>query len=223
MVGSAIELTNTDTLDFDKVGGLIPAVVQHAETGVVLMLGYMNRDALIATLARRRVVFLSRSKLRLWEKGESSGHFLELEEIRADCDRDTLLVRARPRGPVCHLGRDSCFGDREAPALESRSLAFLRTLEEIVANRIATKPEGSYTAALFLAGRARIAQKLGEEGLEVALAAVGGSDEAVVDEAADLVYHLLVLLQARGLRLDEVVSALRNRHQPRVAESESTA
>ena len=221
MVGRAMELMHVDTLDFDKSGGLIPAVVQHADTGAVLMLGYMNREALIATLARRRVVFLSRSKLRLWEKGETSGHFLELEEIRADCDRDALLVRARPHGPVCHLGTGSCFGDADARTIESRSFAFLATLEDIVGDRMANKPAGSYTAALFLAGRARIAQKLGEEGLEVALAAVGGSDEAVVDEAADLVYHLLVLLQARGLQLGHVVSKLRERHPP--APSESTA
>lgn len=222
MVGSAIELTNTDTLDFDKGGGLIPAVVQHAETGAVLMLGYMNRDAFIATLARRRVVFLSRSKLRLWEKGESSGHFLELEEIRTDCDRDTLLVRARPRGPVCHLGTESCFGEARA-ATEGDSLAFLRTLEGIVADRMAKAPAGSYTAALFLAGKARIAQKLGEEGLEVALAAVGGTDGEVVGEAADLLYHLLVLLKARGLSLDQVLSELRARHQASTQRSESAA
>lgn len=219
MVRTAIDLTTTDTLDFDKGGGLIPAVVQHAETGGVLMLGYMNRDALIATLTRQQVVFLSRSKRRLWEKGESSGHFLELEEIRADCDRDTLLVRARPRGPVCHLGTESCFGED----IDSGSLAFLRTLEDVIDDRVSQRPEGSYTAKLLSGGRTRIAQKVGEEAVEVALAAMAGTDQEVIDEAGDLFYHLLVLLKARGLKLEQVVSALRNRHQRRVAESDSMA
>jgi len=212
MVAASIDLAAIETLDFAKGDGFIPAVVQHAKTGAVLMVGYMNREALRATFTRRRVVFFSRTKRRLWEKGETSGHFLELEEVRTDCDRDTLLVRALPRGPVCHLGTESCFGDALAPATATHPFAFMATLEEIVGDRITTKPEGSYTAALFLAGRARIAQKLGEESLEVALAAVGGTDEEVVAEAADLVYHLLVLLKARGLKLEQVSQVLEGRH-----------
>ena len=222
MVAASIDLSVLETLDFAKGNGFIPAVVQHAENGTVLMVGYMNREALRATLTRRRVVFFSRTKVRLWEKGESSGHCLDLEEIYTDCDRDTLLVRARPRGPVCHLGTESCFGDPHAPALATHPLAFMATLEEIVGNRITTKPEGSYTAALFLAGRARIAQKLGEESLEVALAAVGGSDEEVVGEAADLVYHLLVLLKARGLKLEQVSKVLEGRHSARMVPTDKS-
>jgi len=211
MVAASIDLSAIETLDFGKGNGFIPAVVQHAESGTVLMVGYMNREALRATFTRRRVVFFSRTKRRLWEKGETSGHFLELEGVRTDCDRDTLLVRARPRGPVCHLGTETCFGEAVA-ATEGHSLAFLRTLENVVADRMAKAPAGSYTAALFLAGKARIAQKLGEEGLEVALAAVGGTDEQVVGEAADLLYHLLVLLKARGLKLEQVSKVLEGRH-----------
>lgn len=222
MVGNGINFTNLDRLDFDKGGGLIPAVVQHAGTGGALMLGYMNREALVVSLAQRRVVFFSRSKGRLWEKGETSGHSLELEEVRTDCDGDALLVRAWPRGPVCHLGTESCFGEAAA-ATERESATFLRTLEDIVTDRMAKAPAGSYTAALFLAGKARIAQKLGEEGLEVALAAVGGSDGEVVGEAADLIYHLLVLLKARGLSLDQVLGELRARHNAGTQSNESAA
>lgn len=218
MVESVVDLAAIETLDFAKGGGFLPAVVQHAEDDRVLMVGYMNREALRATLTRRRVVFFSRSKCRLWEKGETSGNFLELDSLRADCDRDALLVRARPRGPVCHLERASCFGDDESrTATGTRAavspLSFLETLERIVAERVATRPAGSYTATLVLAGKARIAQKLGEEGLEVALAAVAGTDEAVIDEAADLLYHLLVLLEARGLKLARVLEELEVRHR----------
>lgn len=210
MAGNRINLTNLDTLDFEKGGGLLPAVVQHAGRETVLMLGYMNRDALVATLARRRVVFFSRAKGRLWEKGETSGHTLELEDILADCDGDTLLVRAWPRGPVCHLGNGSCFGDRAE--IESDSLAFLTTLEGVIDDRITQRPEGSYTAKLLSAGWMRIAQKVGEEGLEVALATVHGSDADVVEESADLLYHLLVLLRSRGLTLERVLKELEARH-----------
>lgn len=213
MVGNRINFTNLDTLDFEKCGGLLPAVVQHAGREGVLMLGYMNRDALSATLARRRVVFYSRSKRRLWEKGETSGHSLDLEDVRTDCDGDTLLVRAWPRGPVCHLGHDSCFG--EGAEITRDSLAFLRTLEEVIDDRIEERPDGSYTAKLLAAGWTRIAQKVGEEGLEVALATVNGSDADVVDESADLLYHLLVLLRSRGLRLERVLKELEARHAGR--------
>lgn len=202
-----------DTLDFDKAGGLLPAIVQHAHSGAVLMLGYMTREALSETLSRRRVVFFSRSRRRLWEKGETSGNTLRLAAVRTDCDRDALLVTALPAGPVCHLGTPSCFGAEapEAPA----PLAFLGALEAVIAQRIAERPEGSYTARLYAAGPKRIAQKVGEEGLEVALAAVAEPDDKLVGEAADLLYHLLLLLASRGLRLEQVLAELRSRHADR--------
>ncbi len=205
-----LEIADVAGLDFDKTGGLLPAIVQHAESGAVLMLGYMNPEALRETLARRRVVFFSRSRRRLWEKGETSGHTLRLAAVRADCDRDALLVTAVPAGPVCHLGTATCFG-AEPPAPPSR-LAFLGTLEQVIAQRIADRPEGSYTARLHAQGPKRIAQKVGEEGLEVALAAVAETDDKVIAESADLLYHLLLLLGSRGLRLDQVVAELESRH-----------
>jgi phosphoribosyl-ATP pyrophosphohydrolase/phosphoribosyl-AMP cyclohydrolase len=212
MVGNGVNFTNLDRLDFGKGGGLLPAVVQHARSGTVLMVGYMNRDAIVATLTRGRVVFFSRSQGKLWEKGEGSGHSLELEEIRSDCDHDTLLVRAWPKGPVCHLGDSTCFGD--ATDIESDSLAFLTTLEGVIDERFTNRPEGSYTAKLFSAGWTRIGQKVGEEGVEVALAAGGGSDQEVIDEVADLLYHVLVLLRVRGLKLERVLRELEARHTP---------
>lgn len=210
---NTINFTNLDTLDFSKGDGLLPAVVQRAESNALLMLGYMNREALVRTLALRRVVFFSRSKGRLWEKGETSGHFLDLEEIRTDCDRDTLLVRARPRGPVCHLGSGSCFG--EVSSDDSDPVAFLQTLQAVIDDRSARRPDASYTAKLLSKGWARIAQKVGEEGLEVALAGAGGTDAQVIEEVSDLLYHVLVMLKARGLRLEQVIGELRNRHETR--------
>lgn len=221
MVANGVNFTNLNGLDFEKGGGLLPAVVQHAGNDKVLMLGYMNREALVVTLARRRVVFFSRSKRRLWEKGETSGHSLELEEIRMDCDQDTVLVRAWPRGPVCHLGNGSCFGD--AASVESQPVAFLATLERVIDERFANRPEGSYTAKLLSQGWTRIAQKVGEEGVEVALAAARGNDQEVIDEVADLFYHVLVLLKARGLTLERVLKELEARHAPDAASSESVA
>ncbi len=206
----SLELADVDGLDFGKHGGLLPAIVQHAGSGAVLMLGYMNRDALRASLTRRRVVFFSRSRQRLWEKGETSGHVLELAQIRADCDRDALLATAWPRGPVCHLGTSSCFG--EAPRTTAEQLAFLDTLAQVIGERMVARPESSYTARLVAGGAKRVAQKVGEEGLEVALAGAGGSDAEVVAEAADLLYHLLVLLRIRALPLERVVGELRARH-----------
>jgi phosphoribosyl-AMP cyclohydrolase / phosphoribosyl-ATP pyrophosphohydrolase len=210
MVESTVNFANLDTLNFEKGAGLLPAVVQHAESGAVLMLGYMNREALVAALSRRRVAFFSRSKARLWEKGETSGNFLELVQVRADCDRDALLVTAWPRGPVCHLGNGSCFGD--APLKGEEWSGFLATLEQVISERMAKRPEGSYTAELLRSGWRRIAQKVGEEGLEAALAGAGGSDHEVIQEMADLLYHVLVMLKARGLSLEPVLKELRSRH-----------
>jgi len=192
-------------LDWDKGGGLVPAIVQDARNLRVLMLGYMDRAALEATLATRRVTFFSRSKGRLWTKGESSGHFLELVSLDVDCDGDTLLATATPLGPTCHLQRESCFAS--APA------APLAELSALVAHRSVDLPEGSYTTGLFEQGIRRIAQKVGEEGVETALAAVAQDDEALLGEAADLVFHLLVLLRARGLDLADVEARLASRRR----------
>ncbi|THD06542.1 bifunctional phosphoribosyl-AMP cyclohydrolase/phosphoribosyl-ATP diphosphatase HisIE [Metallibacterium scheffleri] len=196
-------------LDWSKGDGLLPAIVQHARDGRVLMLGYMNRAALQVTLDSGKVTFYSRSKQRLWTKGETSGHTLELQALHADCDRDTLLALALPQGPTCHLGSDTCFA-AAAPAL-----AFIGQLDTLIAERERARPQDSYTTRLFEGGVRRIAQKVGEEGVETALAAVAQDDDALLGEAADLVYHLIVLLRARGLGLDDVAATLALRHAGR--------
>lgn len=195
------------TIDWQKLGGLVPAIVQDADSGEVLMLGYMNEAALAATRATGRVTFFSRSKERLWTKGESSGHFLELVELATDCDDDALLVRARPHGPTCHEGTRTCFGEAWRPPL-----AFLGALDRFIAVRERERPEGSYTTRLFAAGTRRIAQKVGEEGVETALAAAGGDRQELIDESADLLYHLIVLLRDAGLSLADVAQRLEARH-----------
>jgi len=195
---------NADRLDWSKGDGLLPVVVQDASNLRVLMLGYMNREALDATLASQRVTFFSRSKQRLWTKGESSGHVLELVSIDVDCDNDTLLVQARPHGPTCHLQRASCF-----PSAPS---AFLSDLDALVEQRERERPADSYTTRLFDAGVRRVAQKVGEEGVETALAAVAQDEAALLGESADLLYHLTVLLRARGLSLADAVEVLKQRH-----------
>jgi phosphoribosyl-ATP pyrophosphohydrolase/phosphoribosyl-AMP cyclohydrolase len=197
-------------LDWSKGDGLLPAIVQHARTGRVLMLGYMNESALRQTLTSGRVVFFSRSRQSMWTKGETSGHFLDVVDVSTDCDSDAILVLADPIGPTCHKGTESCFADA-APAASQR-LAFLALLEQIIAQRIADQPEGSYTAKLFADGPGRIAQKVGEEGVETALAAVTRDDDGLVGECADLLFHLLLLLRSRDLSLERVVEELRNRH-----------
>lgn len=207
--GELITPSNVNTLDFGKGDNLLPAVIQHADTGAVLMVGYMNAEALSETFNRQRVVFFSRSKQRLWMKGETSGHVLDLVDVRTDCDRDALLVTARPHGPVCHVGTSTCFGD---DAAAGDALTFLSKLEGVIEQRVAENPEGSYTARLFAKGPNRIAQKVGEEGLEVALAAVAEGDDKVISESADLLYHLLVLLKSRGVTLARVVKELESRH-----------
>jgi len=194
-------------IDWDKGAGLVPVVVQDAGSAAVLMLGYMNREALQRTLETRRVTFFSRSRQRLWQKGETSGNQLQLRAVRLDCDGDTLLLQAIASGPVCHTGTATCFGDTQPPPL-----AFIGELERIIAQRIAEPTEGSYTARLHRSGIKRIAQKLGEEGLETALAACTEADEALLGECADLLYHLLVLLRARQLTLAQVAEVLRARH-----------
>jgi phosphoribosyl-ATP pyrophosphohydrolase/phosphoribosyl-AMP cyclohydrolase len=199
-----------EQLAWMKNDGLLPAVVQDAQTSQVLMLGYMNRDALRETLANKRVTFYSRSKARLWTKGETSGHFLDVVSVAADCDSDTLLITARAHGPTCHNGTQSCFGDQINS--EARQLAFLNRLESVIAQRLADRPEGSYTARLWAQGPTRIAQKVGEEGVEVALAAVTQADDRLISESADLLFHLALLLKSRNLSLNAVVHELERRH-----------
>lgn len=194
-------------LDWAKSDGLLPAIVQHWLTGEVLMLGYMNAEALAQTQALGKVTFYSRSKQRLWMKGESSGHVLDVKSIRMDCDADTLLVLADPHGPTCHAGTSSCFGDTARPPL-----GFLAELDALVDKRKALLPEGSYTTRLFNSGTRRIAQKVGEEGVETALAAVAQGDDELLGEAADLIFHLTVLLRARGFGLADVTRVLVERH-----------
>ena len=199
-------------LDWAKGDGLLPAVVQHHLSGEVLMLGYMNRDALEQTLRDDKVTFYSRSKARLWTKGESSGHVLRLKSVRIDCDADTLLIGAEPNGPTCHRGTSSCFGESEDVR---PPLGFLAELDALVAQRHAERPAASYTTQLFDGRIRRIAQKVGEEGVETALAAVVQGDEELLGEAADLLFHLAVLLRARGLGLADAVGVLAGRHGAR--------
>lgn len=193
-------------LDFEKGSGLLPVVVQNAVSGRVLMLGYMNREALMKSLETGRVTFWSRSKNRLWVKGETSKNYLDLVDIAADCDRDTLLILANPQGPTCHLGRESCFGDM------THAYEFLAQLEMIIASRKEASPETSYTAKLFAKGTQRIAQKVGEEAVETALAATVHNRQETIDETSDLMYHLLVLLQKEGIGMREVIENLKKRH-----------
>lgn len=196
---------NIESLAWDKQDSLLPAIVQDARTLRVLMLGYMNREALETTLQSGQVTFFSRSKQRLWTKGEESGHVLEFVSVETDCDSDTLLVQANPRGPTCHLGRTSCFP--EAPGSQ------LGALDALIERRERERPTDSYTTRLFEGGTRRIAQKVGEEGVETALAAVAEGDDALLGEAADLAYHLLVLLRARGFGLADLEAALRKRER----------
>lgn len=204
---SSFDSLDLSQIDWEKTDGLVPAVVQHWLTGEVLMLGYMDHKALALTQTSGKVTFYSRSKQRLWTKGESSGHVLHLKSIRVDCDGDTLLVLADPHGPTCHLGSRSCFGNEARPPL-----GFLAQLDALVESRKRELPEGSYTTKLFHSGTRRIAQKVGEEGVETALAAVAQGDDELLAEAADLVFHLTVLLHARGFGLADVAQVLVERH-----------
>lgn len=194
------------TLSWAKMDGLLPAVVQDAGSGRLLMLGYMNEEAVLASLSSGFVTFYSRSRKRLWMKGESSGNRLALKGIHEDCDADALLVLALPEGPTCHLGNESCFmGEASGPG-------WLASLQRIVAARAASDDETSYTRSLIEQGTARIAQKVGEEGVEIALAAVTRDKEGCAEEIADMLYHLTVLMEVRGLDWDDVIAILRSRH-----------
>ncbi|WP_305403376.1 bifunctional phosphoribosyl-AMP cyclohydrolase/phosphoribosyl-ATP diphosphatase HisIE [Photobacterium leiognathi] len=201
-------LTN---INWEKVAGLIPAIVQDNASGQVLMLGYMNEDALQKTLDTKQVTFWSRTKERLWTKGETSGNVLQLKSIQLDCDQDTLLVQVDPIGPTCHLNTTTCF-DSDESGTQPPSLVFLHQLEQLLASRKGADPESSYTANLYARGTKRISQKVGEEGVEVALAATSGDKAELVCESADLIYHLLVLLQDQGLSLSDVTNKLQERH-----------
>ncbi len=199
------------TIDFAKGGGLVPAVVQDAVTRRVLMLGYMNEEAYKLTLDRGLVTFFSRSRNRIWTKGETSGNFLQVREILADCDGDTLLVKAIPSGPVCHTGADTCFGEENQPS-EISSPEFLFYLESVIRDRRTNPIEGSYTNHLFSRGLNKIAQKVGEEAVELVIASKDDDKDLFLGEAADLVYHFLVLLAQKDTTLAEVIDVLKDRH-----------
>ena len=197
-------------IDFEKSGGLVPAIIQDAETKNVLMLGYMNKEAYDKTTATKKVTFWSRSRNCLWTKGETSGNFLHLVDIMVDCDNDTLLVKATPDGPTCHTGTDTCWGEDN----KQNPLLFLTELQDFINLRHEEMPEGSYTTSLFNKGINKIAQKVGEEALETVIEATNGTSEHLVYEASDLLYHLLVMLTEKKLRIEDVALELQKRHDP---------
>lgn len=198
------------TIDFEKSGGLVPAIIQDATTNNVLMLGYMNEEAYKRTVATGKVTFWSRSRKTLWTKGETSGNYLNLVGISVDCDNDTLLVKVHPEGPVCHKGTDTCWSEEN----NFNPLLFLSELQDFIEKRHEEMPEGSYTTSLFKDGLNRMAQKVGEEALEAVIEAVNGTDDRLVYEASDMFYHLIVLLTAKGLRIEDVARELLERHSP---------
>ena len=197
-------------IDFEKMGGLVPAIVQDAKTKNVLMLGFMNEEAYQKTVDTKHVTFWSRTRQTLWTKGETSGHFLDLVSMQIDCDNDTLLVKAIPNGPTCHTGTDTCWGEDN----DMNPLLFLTELQDFINKRKEEMPEGSYTTSLFTKGINKIAQKVGEEALETVIEATNGTNDHLVYEASDLLYHLLVLLTEKGLRIEDVASELQKRHDP---------
>ena len=198
------------TIDFEKCGGLVPAIVQDATTKNVLMLGYMNAEAYAKTQETGRVTFFSRSRQKLWTKGEESGNYLELVSIKVDCDNDTLLVQAHPHGPTCHTGTDTCWGEENT----QNPLLFLTELQDFIEKRHEELPEGSYTTSLFRDGINRMAQKVGEEALEAVIEAVNGTNERLIYEGSDMLYHLIVLLTEKGLRIEDLAEELLIRHKP---------
>ena len=198
---------NISQLAWQKMDNLIPAIIQHQDTGAVLMQGYMSQASLAATLESGKATFFSRSKQALWVKGETSGNFLNVSQVLTDCDHDSLLIACRPVGPSCHLGTESCF-----PEQKLSQQNFLSHLEQVIASKRHESPETSYTASLFAKGTTKMAQKVGEEGVEVALAAVAETKEDLLGECADLFYHTLVLLQDKDVELVEVMTVLQNRH-----------
>ena len=199
---------NLNKIDWNKGQGLVPAIVQNIDNGQILMLAYMNRAALAQTISSKKVTFFSRSKNRLWTKGETSGNWLDYISGEMDCDADTLLIQARPQGPSCHTGSVTCFNDQTP-----NNIGFLDQLAILIAERHKTMPEGSYTTSLFAEGKARIAQKVGEEGVELALARMKDDSAEIANEAADLLFHMMVLLEDAGLSLTDAISVLQNRHK----------
>lgn len=197
-------------IDFKKCGGLVPAIVQDATTKTVLMLGYMNQEALDKTLETKKVTFFSRTRQCLWTKGETSGNFLNLVSIDVDCDNDTLLVKVNPAGPTCHKGTDTCWGEKN----ETNPLLFLTGLQDFINKRHEEMPEGSYTTSLFKDGLNRMAQKVGEEALELVIEATNGTNDRLIYEGSDMLYHLIVLLTSKGLRIEDLAKELQVRHDP---------
>lgn len=197
-------------IDFEKSDGLVPAIIQDADTKNVLMLGYMNKEAYEKTISTGLVTFYSRSRKCLWTKGETSNHYLHLVDIKVDCDSDTLLVRVHPDGPTCHKGTDTCWGEKN----ESSPLLFLSELSDFIKKRYKEMPEGSYTTSLFKDGLNRMAQKVGEEALELVIEATNGTNDRLIYEGSDMLYHLIVLLTSKGLRIEDMAAELRERHNP---------
>ena len=197
-------------IDFQKCGGLVPAIIQDAETRAVLMLGYMNEEALKKTEETGLVTFFSRSRQCLWTKGETSGNYLHVVSIKSDCDNDTLLIQAHPDGPTCHTGTDTCWGEENKP----NPLLFLSHLSDFIEKRHQEMPEGSYTTSLFKDGLNRMAQKVGEEALELVIEATNGTNDRLIYEGSDMLYHLIVLLTSKGLRIEDMARELMERHNP---------
>ena len=195
-------------IDFEKMGGLVPAIVQDNVTRRVLMLGFMNKEAYEKTLELGKVTFFSRTKNRLWTKGEESGNFLNVIEILNDCDNDTLLIKAHPTGPVCHTGADTCWNEEN-----SADINFLSYLQDFIEKRYKEMPEGSYTTSLFKSGINRMAQKVGEEAVETVIEATNGTDDRLIYEASDMIYHLIVLLTSKGMRIEDLATELKKRHK----------
>ena len=196
-------------LDFNKMNGLVPAIIQDAETAKVLMLGYMNQEAYDKTVKTGLVTFYSRTRQRLWTKGEESGNFLDVVSIKEDCDQDTLLIQVHPRGPVCHTGTDTCWGE-----VNSEPVMFLKELQQFIQKRHEEMPEGSYTTSLFKSGINKMAQKVGEEAVETIIEATNGTNERLIYEGSDLLYHLIVMLTAKGLSIEDLARELEERHKP---------
>lgn len=202
------ELKDISLIDFEKLGGLVPAVVQDNQTQKVLMVGFMNADAIDKTLETGKVTFFSRTKNRLWTKGEESGNFLNVVSVLIDCDNDTLLVKANPVGPVCHTGADTCFEENNSKG----DIQFLSYLQDVIDQRKRDMPEGSYTTSLFTKGTRKITQKVGEEAVETIIGAMANDDENFLYESADLIYHLMVLLTHKGFRIEDIAAELKSRH-----------
>jgi phosphoribosyl-AMP cyclohydrolase / phosphoribosyl-ATP pyrophosphohydrolase len=200
-------------MDFQKLNGLVPAIIQDARTATVLMLGFMTPEALEKTRQEGKVTFFSRTKNRLWTKGEESGNFLYVEEILEDCDHDTLLIKANPAGPVCHTGSDTCFNEENTISSQQEGIYFIAQLQQLIHTRREEMPEGSYTTSLFRNGINKIAQKVGEEAVELVIESKDANDELFLNEAADLVYHLLVLLSAKDFDIKDVAAVLLKRHR----------